>query len=177
MRLLEGEVDNRDEIILGLQTQNQELIQKNRQLETEIAATRATNVRAISNLRRQLEPLHNALRMVFGEIEAAGVGEAAETSSSVNPRVASVWESWKQKLPGKRADFIQALLEHEAMTATHKAAEQWTLVDKVKELEKQLTAADELWKQAKRHWGCCSDEPDGVLSEAIAEYEAAKEEK
>ena len=71
--------------------------------------------RGLAALRHQLEPLYNALRMVFGELDNAGVS-GVETAGP-SPRVASLWESWKSKLGGKQAEFIQALLEHGEMTA------------------------------------------------------------
>jgi hypothetical protein len=77
------------------------------------------SLHALNALRHQLEPLeplHNALRLVFGELDVAGVG-AASSQNGVPQRVASVWESWKQKLGGKQAEFIQALLEHGEMSA------------------------------------------------------------
>jgi len=73
--------------------------------------------RSLATLRHQLQPLYNALRMVFGELDAAGVDSVTPTASGPSARVAGVWESWKTKLGGKQAEFIQALLEHGEMTA------------------------------------------------------------
>jgi chromosome segregation ATPase len=95
------------------------------QLEEQIENLRASfreecnRVQALQqgmkNLRHQLAPLHNALRLVFGELDAVGV--QADQENRVPGRVASVWESWKQKLGGKQAEFIQALLDHGEMSA------------------------------------------------------------
>jgi hypothetical protein len=49
--------------------------------------------RGVAQLREILSPMFNGLKMVFGEIEAMGVGETAAT-----PKASAVWESWKQKL-------------------------------------------------------------------------------
>jgi len=139
--LLEGEVDNRDEIILELREENERLSAENRRLQTEVSTARAQNGRAIAMLRHQLEPLYKALRAVFGEIEASGIGEVHETPTGVNPHVAAVWDSWKQKLPGNRADIIQALIEHgEASVAqlkvmTHTPRAQ-TIYDNIFQLNK-----------------------------------------
>lgn len=76
--------------------------------------------RALGELRRQLGPLFKAMRMVFGELDAAGIedgGGAADAGPHMNSRVISAWETWKRKLGGKQADFIQAFLDHGAMTA------------------------------------------------------------
>jgi hypothetical protein len=82
-------------------------------------------------LRRVLLPLHQAMRLVFGEIDKISpVGNGAEPHAAPqqSDKKRGVWDSWKQKLPGKRADFIQALLDHGDMTgtqlrvATHTAA-------------------------------------------------------
>lgn len=70
--------------------------------------------RAIANLRRQLEPLYSALRMVFGEIESAGATiETVESAGVAAPINAGKYEPWKQKFPGKAADMIQALVTYE----------------------------------------------------------------
>lgn len=101
------------------------LRRKIEQLETELLRTQGElrsvraqfdlTFRTLGGLRHQLEPLYNALRMVFGELDNAGVSGRETTGPST--RVAGVWESWKSKLGGKQAEFIQALLEHGEMTA------------------------------------------------------------
>lgn len=67
-------------------------------------------LRSQAKLRQQLEPLYTALRMVFGELET--LTGTAETGASTTPRESAVWESWKRKLGGKQAEFIEAMLEH-----------------------------------------------------------------
>lgn len=114
--LLEGQVDDRDQLIEQMQDEIQQL--QSDLLVAKAEASRAVqqSSRAVANLRRQLSPLYQALRAVFGEIEAVGGGTSDEASTE-NPRVNAVWESWKNKLGGKKAAFIQALQEHGAMTA------------------------------------------------------------
>lgn len=98
----------------------QELFNRNRQLhEMEMRARNAEEkVRALESgliqLRQVLTPLHNALNMVFGEIEAAGVSGAAPAQA--DSRVSAIWESWKSKLPSGQAKAIDALLLHGSMT-------------------------------------------------------------
>jgi hypothetical protein len=77
----------------------------------------AASVRACTALRRQLEPLYQAMRMIFGELDAVS-GVAPEE----HPRTSAVWESWKQRLGGRKADFIDLLLVHGAMSHKQLAA-------------------------------------------------------
>jgi hypothetical protein len=104
------------------------------QLEQELRQSRAdsskfrmnseTSTSAIVELRRQLGPLHRALRAVFGEIELA-TGRAGEEpfspSAAPTSRVfnnSEVWDHWKQTMPGLPAKFIDSLLKHGPQTAT-----------------------------------------------------------
>lgn len=73
--------------------------------------------RIIGNLRQVLNPLHKAMRIIYGEIDLAQLNDeqpAATTSSAapVSSAKTAIWESWKQKLPGAKASVIGALLEH-----------------------------------------------------------------
>jgi chromosome segregation ATPase len=70
---------------------------------------------ALKNLRKNLEPMFRALQMVFGELEAASIG-GDSTESAATPRALGVWKSWMQKLGGKQAEFIQAMLDHGEVT-------------------------------------------------------------
>jgi hypothetical protein len=87
------------------------------QIEAERAREDAN--RALSALRRQLSPLYRALQAVFGELDAAGVDDAspptAPTASQPTTRASAIWESWKQKMPGRPAEFITILLAHGEM--------------------------------------------------------------
>lgn len=78
--------------------------------------------RSIRNLQQQLSPLHRALRALFGEIELA-VGEDTAVPMSVpampgaaQPAIDPRWQSWKEKLPGRPAEMIDALLLHRDMS-------------------------------------------------------------
>lgn len=64
--------------------------------------------RAVSRLRQVLSPLYNALRDVFGELDAVGGDDPA--APAMDSRQKAIWESWKQKMPGKPALAIDALI-------------------------------------------------------------------
>jgi len=114
--LTEGEPEETDADELRRQIQNLE-----QDLEDARAATKrareqsAGAVRALTNLRKMLEQPYRAMRAVFGELEAAGIASPAspESPGQGNPK----WESWKKRMPGKTAEFIDLLLTHEWMTA------------------------------------------------------------
>lgn len=112
--LLEGEVvdDGRDQEVESLKEQIRDL---ESQLADALAATareKRNAALAMGNLRRQLSPLYQALRSVFGELDAAGVGD--ETAPSTDAR----WESVKKRMPGRPAEFIDLLLVHQPMNVT-----------------------------------------------------------
>lgn len=84
--------------------------------------------RSLRNLRRQLSPLHNALRAVFGEIEL-GIADREEATTSTPSQSGSSlssndprWESYKQTFPGTAARIIDALLAHREMSISQLAA-------------------------------------------------------
>lgn len=114
--LLEGQVDERDQLIEQMQDEIDQLRGDLAVAKAEAARAVQQSSRAVANLRRQLSPLYQAFRAVFGEIEAVG-GTEEEQQQAVSPRVNAVWESWKQKLGGKKAAFIQAMQEHGEMSA------------------------------------------------------------
>jgi hypothetical protein len=110
-QLLEGhqeylEMDERDEIIASLRAQNRKLdealrLERNRVGQAE---------HGVKELRKILTPLHRALQAVFGEIEEMGLPDGGSPERS-NPK----WESWKSKMPGRPAEFIDLLLLHGTM--------------------------------------------------------------
>lgn len=109
----------------------QELFAKNRQLnerDDENASLREEIRRlerdkkametGLVNLRSLLAPLHNGLKMVFGEFDGLDIPNMAPQGSqpdSVDPRKQKVWDSWKEKLGGKAAETIDVLLLHGEM--------------------------------------------------------------
>ena len=94
-----------------------------RQELDDVRADKERLERSVRNLRQQLSPLHRGLRALFGEIELAIGEEQAPLSAppgapvAANPHSSAVWESWKAKLRGKQAEFIQAFLDHGGLTA------------------------------------------------------------
>ena len=66
----------------------------------------------VNNLRNALSPLYKSLRHLFGEMEEIPDDAPVASVSVSSPRASAIWDSWKQKLGGKQAEFIQALLEH-----------------------------------------------------------------
>lgn len=68
-----------------------------------------------NKLKQILEPLHNGLLAIFGELQYSQ-SEGATNVSFTGEQGDPYWENWKQKLPGRPAEFIQAMLEHGEMT-------------------------------------------------------------
>jgi DNA-binding transcriptional regulator GbsR (MarR family) len=113
--LLEGHVEPDDsegwrEEIRRL---NRQVVRLNEELEElRDAKEQARKAqRVLAQLRRQLEPQYRSMQALFGELDSAGI-EASDATASISTRVAGVWDSWKSKLGGKQAEFIQAMLEH-----------------------------------------------------------------
>lgn len=94
------------------------------ELETKIASLEASNrrlqleadeaKRVLSPIRKTMEPLYNSLRVLFGQLDAAGVDVPSGTTKG-EPRK-EVWESWKSRLSGKCPEIIDLLLIHGEMT-------------------------------------------------------------
>lgn len=137
--LLNGEViqEGEDPQIERLRNRIEEL-----EGELEVSRVEARNAkrgaeRAVSALRQQLSPLYQALRAVFGEMDAV----IPESNNGSGPQAKSdVWEKWKRQLGGKPAEFIAAMQEHGEMTipqlrvATHSG--QQTCYDVTSKLNK-----------------------------------------
>jgi hypothetical protein len=131
--MLKGVINVDEEDSAGLlrewRREKQQLEDELRRVRTELGESMAERdklQRAITILRRQLSPLHHALRAVFGEIELA-IGEedlsrpqpgqamdgpAIPSANNSDPR----WESYKTSFPGVAAQIIDALLAHPQMT-------------------------------------------------------------
>lgn len=115
---LSGQVDDRDQQITDLEREVGDLRRELLNVRAELKQTITANSRAVANLRRQLSPLYQALRQVFGEMEGMIADESAEAGPQLDSRKKAVWESWKNKLRGKQAEFIDVLLHHGEMSAT-----------------------------------------------------------
>lgn len=106
--LLEGNVDNRDELIEHLQGEVKTLTRDLLLAKAEAARERRANTAAVSVLRNQLLPFYQALKSLFGELDKFDTVDA----SPVAAKSSAVWETWKRQLGGKQAEFIQAMLDH-----------------------------------------------------------------
>jgi chromosome segregation ATPase len=87
------------------------------ELELELREERmqnAANRASVEELRNSLSPLYRGLQAVFGHINAINMTDNGSASTGS----AKVWESWKQKLGGKKAEAIDVLRMHGAMTQT-----------------------------------------------------------
>jgi len=95
-----------------------------RELE-DVTAEKEKAIRVIRNLRRQLEPLHRAVRAVFGEIELAIEEEETPTVAAIPRSEGNIdprWQSYKNQFPGVAALLIDALLAHPDMSIPQLAA-------------------------------------------------------
>lgn len=127
-KMIEGDV-----IDIGIDPRDQELESLRAEIRRLQRALNDANVRAdraqedaqraLSMLRKQLNPLYRALQAVFGELDTAGVTEeapqAAAPAAATAPdvRVSAVWQAWKSKLGTGPGKVIDALLLHGEMTA------------------------------------------------------------
>jgi hypothetical protein len=98
-----------------LKRKNQALQRRVDDLELELQKQKNESKRAaqaIANLRDVLNPLHRAMKLIFGEIDSVDIPEYQPYTTTTTVSVNSpAWETWKQKLGGKKAEFIQALLD------------------------------------------------------------------
>jgi hypothetical protein len=130
---LKGVIDVEDEnegLLRQWRREKQQLEDEARALRTsldDMTAERDKLRTSVTALRRQLAPLHQALRAVFGEIELA-VGEEdfapASSGDPASPRSSAAatdprWESYKRNFPGVGAEIIDVLLAHGQMKMTH----------------------------------------------------------
>jgi hypothetical protein len=94
-----------------------ELVRENERLQECLRESRdemAQMMKSVVAYMERFRQLHEVLGAMLGEANSV-------SSQSVNtkmPQSRGVWESWINKLGGRRADIIRALLEHGAMTGT-----------------------------------------------------------
>lgn len=116
--LLEGAVDDRDSLIAGQRLQIRELTEE---LSKESGKNAHTD-QGLRELRTVLQPLYNALKRVFGEMDGMGVSGSSvaevNLAEGVSPRVKAAWDNWKTRLSPMAGRFIDALMIHGAMTNT-----------------------------------------------------------
>jgi hypothetical protein len=107
--------DHRDRIIASLEEDNRDLREQVAEARRQLESQRSESVRAISELRKILSPLYQALRMTFGEIDVIVPQGENGSATAVPPQPAhkqAVWESWKRRLGGSVAKVIDALMTH-----------------------------------------------------------------
>jgi hypothetical protein len=121
---LEGQVDNRDEVIDQLRAENRRLAEDLRQAKLEIVKAKSDNeavLVGVQEIRNLLTPLYRGLRLTFGEMDAMpiannGSSQSTSTPSTNNPKLA-IWQKWIQKFGDSyKGKMISTLLEHGPMT-------------------------------------------------------------
>lgn len=105
--------DHRDRIIASLERENAELKERLREAQQETASVRSESARGAGELRRILSPLHQALKLVFGELDAIAPDSAPSQGGDAIPvKNQTVWDSWKKRLGGTTSKVIDALMTH-----------------------------------------------------------------
>jgi hypothetical protein len=128
---LKGVIDVGDEDTQGLlrewRREKQQLEDEARALRTKLSDVEAERDKlrnCVGILRRQLSPLHHALRAVFGEIELAVGQEEFATpasptansspTSAATPSDDARWQAYRNNFPGVPAAVIDVLLANPA---------------------------------------------------------------
>ena len=120
--LIEGNVDESHSRLRALELENESLRDDLAIARAEAERAKNQAVRAVGELRRQLSPLYQALRMVFGEIDAI-IPETSASASGVAPapQKQAVWDAWKQRLTPNAGKIIDALLTHGDLSSSQVA--------------------------------------------------------
>lgn len=141
--LLTGSVDTSQ-----LQQEVDRLRGENLRLGDELNAARQEVMearraqQALAVLRRIFEPLHGALRAIFGELDAASIEDTPAAGRAAGGPVPEVWQSWIDRFgaDSQSSKFILALLKHEALTAAqirvHMQCSHQAVYDAAKRLNK-----------------------------------------
>lgn len=109
--LLEGNVDQDHGEIEFLRSEVERLEGELRESRMDALKAKSDAERAVRGIRKALAPFYQSLRALFGEMDAIAP-EDTGTQSATDPR----WESWKKRMPGKPAEFIDLLLIHGSMS-------------------------------------------------------------
>lgn len=109
--------DHRDRIISSLEEENRDLKEQVNLARHEMESQRSESGRAVAELRKILLPLHQGLKLIFGEMDAIAPDQGRYSEAPANDKKTAIWESWKQKLGGPSALLIQSLLDHGQMNA------------------------------------------------------------
>lgn len=119
---LEGRVVDPEHEVKSLRQRLANAEEESAALREQLSAEQRKNrtlERSVAEIRRQLGPLHNALRGLFGEIELLDIPtESAQPQTAADDRKTKLWQPWIDKfgdnLQGK---MLRALLDHGPMTA------------------------------------------------------------
>lgn len=120
---LDGEVDNRDEVIAQLRSDVRRLAEELRLAKLELAKSKSENesvLIGVRELRSLLSPLYRGLRLTFGEMESLPIPVESSTSNNgssaaTNPKLA-IWRKWIEKFGDSfKGKMISTLLEHGPM--------------------------------------------------------------
>jgi len=146
--VLRGEVvDPVDSDLLRRRIQRLESELRDAQKEARDARAEVRQVReSLDAIERYLEPFYRGLRGLFEKFEAASVGAESPSTGQSNAK----WESWKQRLPGKAAEFIDLLLLHGEMSAANLKAAAHCSSDTVYQTIYKLNSAGILTKNGGR---------------------------
>jgi hypothetical protein len=122
---LDGEVDNRDETIEKLRSENRRLTEELRVSKLALETARSENgavMEGVKEIRNLLTPLYRGLRLTFGELDALPIPNTMSPAVNgpsivANPKLV-IWQKWIDKfgsdsLNGK---MITTLLEHGQMS-------------------------------------------------------------
>ena len=113
--------DDRDLIIRGLRTEIADKDEQIRKLRAQVGVIED----GVRSLRGVLNPFHQFLLRVFGEMDAIGIteGVAHHPAAAIGvPGVDGRWESIKKQVPPRLAAAIDVLLVHGSMSTAQLAA-------------------------------------------------------
>ncbi len=103
MRFLEGDVVETDSPEVVRLREEIALLKHELHHEKQVARQATTHAAdAVSNLRRQLKPLYQALQQVFGEMETISTDDVVRDTGQ--------WDEWKRRLGPSCAKVIDALV-------------------------------------------------------------------
>lgn len=108
-----GETDSSSQQIQELRAKIRNLERRNDELEADLQAARSDARQAQAPLRavrRILDPLHRALKALYGEMDASGMEEETAGGTTGQPIPSSRYDAWKQRLSLTCGKVIDALL-------------------------------------------------------------------
>lgn len=113
---LEGNIDNRDEVIANLRDEVRRLRDQCAGLQLENEHLHA----ACRNIKRVLSPLFEGMKLLFGEFDGVMVEGDRPDNGSGSLRE-SAYALWKQRMPGIPSRIIDVLLKQSGLNTTQLA--------------------------------------------------------